>query len=94
VAYKLLASEDHAVTLVTDALYPNNNDNYLNVGGEYGLWGKMFIRGGYRGLFMPDREGGLNVGGGVYLFSIKVDYAYSDMGRLSSIHRISASVVF
>jgi hypothetical protein len=92
--YELLALSDHRIAVTSDVLYPNNNNNYLNAGAEYGLLGKFFIRGGYSGLFMPDREGGFSVGGGVNLYSLKIDYAHTGMGRLTSVQRISASVLF
>lgn len=92
--YEALAFEDHRILVTGDVLYPNNNNNYMNVGAEYGLLGKFFIRGGYSGLFMPDREGGFAVGGGVNLYNIKVDYANTAMGRLTAVQRISASILF
>ncbi len=93
-AYKVVENENHAVTLVSDVLYPNNNSHFVNVGAEYGFMGKFFIRGGFKELFLADREGGLTLGAGVYLFSVKVDYSYSDMGRLNSVQRISGTIVF
>lgn len=94
VQYDIIMLEDHRLVMTGDVLYPNNNNNYLNVGAEYGLLSKFFLRGGYSGLFMPDREGGFSVGGGVNLYSLKIDYAHTAMGRLTSVQRISASVLF
>jgi len=93
-AYRLPLGGTHAFLVTSDVLYPNNNANFLNVGAEYGFLGKIFLRGGFKGFFMPDREGGLSLGAGIFLSPVKVDYSYTDMGRLSFVQRIAASVVF
>lgn len=92
--YHLVVADDHSLTLTSDVLYPNNNSNFVNIGGEYGFMDKVFLRGGFKGLFMPDREGGLSLGIGIALNPIKVDYSYTDMGRLAGVERLSASIVF
>ncbi len=93
-AYKVEINGSQALTVTSDVLYPNNNFNYINVGAEYSVWNKFFIRGGFRGLLLPDREGGLNLGGGILFDPVKFDYSYSDMGRLNGVHRVSLGVVF
>ena len=93
-AYHGAIAEDHSFTIASDVLYPNNNANFVNVGAEYEFMNKIFLRGGFKGLFMPDREGGLSLGIGLFLIPVKVDYSYTDMGRLAGVERISATVVF
>jgi hypothetical protein len=94
VAYAFVLDDMHTFTVATDVLYPNNDLNSMNVGAEYCFWNRVFFRGGYQGFFLSDHEGGLNLGGGVRLDPVKVDYAYTDMGRLASVHRFSVAVMF
>ncbi len=93
-SYHVEINKNQSFIITSDVLYPNNNYNYLNVGAEYNLLDKFFIRGGFEGIFMPDREGGLTLGGGVMFNPVKFDYSYSDMGRLNGVHRVSLGVVF
>ncbi len=94
VAYTLEINKNQSFIITADVLYPNNNFNYMNVGAEFSFLERFFVRGGFQGLFMPDREGGLNLGGGVFFNPVEVDYSYSDMGQLQSVHRISLGVKF
>ena len=61
-------TKDTRLTLAVDALHPNNNSESINVGAEY-LWdietfGEIYLRGGYKGLFMNNAQYGLSLGGG------------------------------
>ncbi len=61
-----LGSEEHDWILAVDAIHPNDNPEYVNVGTELSLYRRMIsLRGGYRQLFLDDREGGLTLGVGV-----------------------------
>jgi hypothetical protein len=49
-----------------DAVHPNDNKEYLNVGTELALFDRLIaLRGGYRQLLLQDREGGLTFGAGL-----------------------------
>jgi hypothetical protein len=90
-----LNTEYHSFVLTADALYPNNNDSYLNVGAEYGFNNLFFVRGGYTQLFLDDAEGNLRLGFGLNLFDrVKTDYAYSDRGVLGGVNILGVSVNF
>lgn len=87
------------LTLEIDAAHPSDNTESIHLGFEYGLQNWMFLRGGYRDLFIRDAEGGLTVGGGVIArflgnFQVKVDYAFADFGRLENVHRFSVGIIF
>ena len=91
------------VTLSVDALHPNNNSESVNVGMQYAVLlptlGKLFLRGGYKALFMEKSEYGLSLGGGVImnLFGnkkIKIDYAFRNVGILGNAHSYSVSFLF
>ncbi len=95
--YKALNTLDHKLIIAGDAVYPNNNVNYLNFGAEYGFRKVFFIRGGYSNLFVEDNYGLGHLRGGVGIYvsdRISVDYAYSDRGELGGISTIGASINF
>jgi len=99
VAYDLLKNIDQRITLALDGLTPNDYSEYLNVGMEYGFHEAVFLRGGFKGIGVPEREEGFSLGGGVnYAFDqslkLKLDYAYTDFGRLENAQRISMAICF
>lgn len=94
---------NHEVILSVDALHPNNNNESLNLGGQYTLtvptFGKVFLRGGYKALFMENSQYGLSFGFGVQsdlLFNsgVKAEYTYRDIGLLGNVNSFSISVQF
>ncbi len=95
-----IRSRMNQLTLAVDALHPSSNYESLNVGAEYGFRERVFFRGGFQGLFLPEREGGLALGLGVrqplpYRNGMgKLDYAFRDGGRLGRIHTIGLSLTF
>jgi hypothetical protein len=98
-----IATENHEIILAVDALHPNNNTESVNIGGQYALnlptFGKVFLRAGYKGLFMEDSQYGLSYGFGVQtnlLFNrgLKLDFSYRDLGILGSTYSYGISVLF
>lgn len=76
--------------------HPPDNSERMNVGMEYGFQKFMYLRGGYNINY--DSEG-LAGGIGFHLpVSVAgqsdIDYAYTDMGDLGGVHRISVQFVF
>jgi hypothetical protein len=100
VAVDAIKTDNHLLTLAVDALHPTDNYESLNVGAEYSFQRMFFLRGGYQSLFLTDAEGGLSLGTGILapLFgetmNARVDYAYSDFGRLEAVHSLAVSVLF
>ncbi len=98
-----IVTNNTRLTLAVDALHPNNNSESLNAGAEY-LWdvetfGEMFLRGGYKGLFMNDSQYGLSLGAGVAMevkgnIKIIIDYAYQDLGILGYANSFGVGVAF
>ncbi|MDZ7721854.1 MAG: PorV/PorQ family protein [candidate division KSB1 bacterium] len=79
--------------VAVDAVHPNDNREYLNVGTEIDVWNALALRTGYRQLFLKDREGGFTFGFGVR-FNIlntvlNLDYANVDYGRLDHHNKFS-----
>jgi len=80
-----------------DAVHPNDNSEYLNLGAEFAYDEMLMLRAGYRQLFMNNSEGGLTFGGGLkYRFNdnlaIAINYAYADYGRLLDVHFFDVSL--
>lgn len=96
-------NSEHELIISADALHPNNNSESVNVGAQYTFtlvtFGKLFLRGGYKALFMEDSEYGASFGMGIQtdlLFNsgIKAEYAYRDVGVLGNVNSFGISVLF
>ena len=94
---------NHELLLTADALHPNNNSESVNLGGQYSLtiptFGKIFLRGGYKALFMEDSRYGVSFGFGIQsdlLFNtgIKIEYSYRSMGELGYVDSFGVSLLF
>jgi len=81
-----------------DAVHPNDNYEYMNVGTELNLFDLISLRAGYRELFMKDQDGGLTFGCGVkgdFEFGmVRFDYANVDFGLLKRQNNISVTLSF
>ena len=96
VAYDAINNEDWLLTLAGDALIPNNQSTYGNVGLEL-TWNKLIsLRGGYNSLLKEDAQEGLTGGVGIQYdfggFFAKFDYSYTDFGIFDPISRFALSV--
>lgn len=96
VAYKAIASENVSLVAAVDGTHPNDNTEYLNTGVEVGLHRVLFLRVGYRSLFLQNGEGGLTLGLGLRYdavgTNIKIDFGWADYGRLKNVQFVSVSV--
>lgn len=83
-----------------DAVHPNDNTPYGNIGAELQVGNFLALRAGHRWIGMRDREGGLSAGFGINWrmpgngFAISIDYGYTDIGRLKDVHRMSVIFKF
>ena len=98
-AMDVLNSEEHRVTLAADALHPNDNDESVNVGGEYMFNNLIAFRIGYKSLLLTNSEEGLTAGVGLNYnftndFGVRVDYAYQDFGVLDYTQHFSLGIKF
>ena len=98
-AWDAFRTADHRLVLSTDAAHPNDNSEYLNVGGEYSFRGLIALRGGYRNLFEEDGEESFTFGAGLNLrlersLRARFDYAYADFGRLEQTHWFTVDLSF
>jgi long-subunit fatty acid transport protein len=99
VAYNPIKSENHNLTLAFDALHPSDDYESINLGMEYGFQDFLFLRAGYKSLFLDDSEESYSLGFGLKKnlmgnVAIKVDYAYQDFGRLNNIQKFTLTVSF
>lgn len=87
-------------TWAIDALHPNDNLESVNIGNEVALFETIILRVGWADLFLPDTEEGLTLGGGLnYRLMnsnavLKLDYSYSDYGRLDHVQRFTLGLIF
>ena len=82
-----------------DAMHPSDDYESVNFGAEYAYDDFIFIRGGFKLLFLKDSEESFSLGFGLMQKLIgsvvlKVDYAYQDFGRFSDIQKFSLSITF
>ncbi|MGE5498664.1 MAG: PorV/PorQ family protein, partial [Syntrophothermus sp.] len=69
------------LSIGADAVHPNNNSESVNVGGEYAFQNTIFLRGGYKSMFLKRTVEGLTLGAGVNYeispgLALQIDYAY------------------
>lgn len=104
-AWDAVATADHRIVILTDAAHPNDNSEYVNVGGEYSFRDLIFFRAGIQNMFEEDGEdtgslpGRLTFGGGLNLridraLRVRIDYAYADFGRLEQTHWFTMDLSF
>lgn len=96
IAFDLLDNMDNRWTVMVEAKHPNDNDQQASLGTEYCFQERYFLRGGYK---LNYEEQGLTLGGGIRTpvgenKDFVLDYAWSDFGRLESVHRFSVGFMF
>ncbi|MGD8778873.1 MAG: PorV/PorQ family protein [Ignavibacteria bacterium] len=88
------------LSLAIDAAHPNDNNQWVNVGGELALINEMvFLRGGYKTLFLNDSQEGLTLGfglnySGLEFFRITIDYSYQQYEYLDNVHTFGVLLGF
>jgi hypothetical protein len=85
----------HAIVTAIDAMHPADNAESANFGMEYVFNNMIALRSGYK--YNVD-EGGFAAGAG-FKYSVggittKLDYSYTDFGRLNTVHRASIGFGF
>lgn len=89
---------DYDLILAVDAIHPNDNKEFLNVGTELKLYDMVSLRAGHRQLFLEDSEGGFAFGFGLEMevmdYRINLDYANIDYGRLDHQNKFSLILSF
>lgn len=96
IAMDVLETESSKATIVAELAHPPDNEERYQFGGEYWLADMLALRAGWK-LNMD--EGGFTAGAGFrWPFAgssvFSVDYAFTDIGRLTNVHRVSTSITF
>jgi hypothetical protein len=90
-----LDAKPHKITLDIEGEHPNHNYERAYVGMEYGFNELFFLRGGYK--IGHDVET-WSAGGGIHvpiaIATLKVEAAYTDYSYLTSVKRLSLSLLF
>ena len=93
-----LHTETFVWTVAGDAVYPNNQTAYVNVGTELVWNGMIALRTGYNSLFKETPQEGLSAGIGLRYslgtVAATIDYSYMDYGIFNAISRYSFTVGF
>jgi hypothetical protein len=85
--------------IAIDATHPNDNAEYVNVGGELSFLDNLIsIRGGYKAIFLEDNQEGLTLGAGLSytlgVFAMGFDYSYQEFEFLSYTHSFAVFFKF
>lgn len=96
--YDVIKTSDWQISAGLDAVYPNNQNAYLNGGGEI-TWNDMIsLRAGYNSIMKYESLAKLCAGIGVKYdfgsFIAKVDYSYNDYENFKEISKVSLSIGF
>jgi len=95
----IINQENTKLTISVDALHPSDNYESINLGTEYTMNDMIFLRAGYRNMFLVDSEEGISLGAGLKISPARganliVDYSYQDFGRFASINSFALSLHF
>jgi hypothetical protein len=100
ISYQPIVTEDQELILVLDAAHPNDNSEFVSIGGEYTVFQRILsLRGGYKGLGLRDSEEEFTLGGGLRYdvaanLTVKFDYAFQQFGRLDDVHKFAVGILF
>lgn len=92
--------DDQRLTLAVDGIVPNDNNEWVNVGGELALFDNMvFLRGGYKSMFLKNAQEGLTLGVGVKYkkagyIDIGIDYSYQQYKYLGNVNSFGVMLNF
>jgi len=97
---ELINKQNIRLSYGIDALHPNDNSEYLNIGIESTFGNLVSIRAGYPSLFKEESIEGPTFGAGVNYriwrtaTILKIDYSFADFGPLGDVKRISIGFNF
>lgn len=98
-ANEVIENRYGTLTVAIDAVHPNDNYEYINLGAEFSYRNWAYLRTGWRTLFLADSEQGLTAGAGIRYrlvgnSAFVMDIAYADFGRLERVVRYSMGMLF
>ena len=82
-------NSDYRITLIGEAIHPNNGDEKVNLGAEFSWESMITLRAGYK-FFYDEETYSLGVGINPKLsVPMNLDFAFADYGRLGNILRFT-----
>ena len=82
-------NSEYRITLIGEAIHPNNGDEKVNLGAEFSWESMITLRAGYK-FFYDEETYSLGVGINPKLsVPINLDFAFADYGRLGNILRFT-----
>ncbi|HEX7320067.1 MAG TPA: PorV/PorQ family protein [bacterium] len=91
----LFINPSHSLSIAIDGIHPNDGEEKLQVGAEYGLYDMLFLRAGYKVNYdIQNITAGFGLKAGIGHREIKIDYAYVNMGILDATHRVCLGIGF
>ncbi|HEY6951430.1 MAG TPA: PorV/PorQ family protein [Bacteroidota bacterium] len=100
VARDFVFLDDQRLTLAVDGIVPNDNNEWVNVGAELALFDNIvFLRGGYKSMFLKNAQEGLTLGFGVRYSSpgslaLGFDYSYQQYQYLGNVNSFGVIINF
>lgn len=96
-AMNVINTNDNRLTFAADAIHPSDNLQSVNVGAEYAWDDLLFLRAGYKSLFLPNSEEGLTLGVGLRYqidthLIVTVDYGFENYALLKNLQEFSLSI--
>ena len=90
-----ILSDNYQLRVAIDGIHPNDGEEKLQIGAEYGLYNILFLRGGYKVNYDTQKfTVGAGVKAGIARREVCVDYAYVDMDILDVTHRFTLTIGF
>ncbi len=97
-AWQAIRNDNIQVVAAVDGNQPNDNTEHINSGIEVGFQNVIFLRAGYKALFLENSEQGFTFGAGlkydVVGTNLKFDFGWADYGRLENVKFISLSIKY
>ncbi len=98
-AMEVIKSNLLTVTTSVDAVHPNDNTEYMNLGLELNFNNLFYARTGYKSLFLRDSEQSYTFGFGLNYpivndITLALNYGFADYGRLKNVQFIDLVVKF
>lgn len=84
-----------SIVLSMDAISPNDNANYINIGSEINFFdGLIFLYSGMNSLLLEDKESEFSLGGGLRLpnNSLSINFTHEQMKFLGNSQQVSISI--
>lgn len=95
VAAEIVETENHAITSSVQLNHPNDNAENVNLGVEYRWQDMIAFRAGYKTAQIEESYSlgfGLNVP--ITMADFRLDYAFTDFGRLGTVNRFGIQLQF